>query len=41
MYDSSPLKKFLKTEFAGSTMHRNTEVGIVDMLAGVYKLFNE
>jgi len=42
LYNSAPLKKFLKSEFSSVTsMKRSVNVGIVDLLSGKWADFNE
>jgi len=40
LYNSAPLEDFLKKEFKGVSMHRNIDIGIVDVLDGSYKDFS-
>lgn len=39
VYDSSPMKEFLQTQFKDVSLHREIEVGIADMLSGDFLTF--
>ena len=41
LYNSDPLKAFLKKEFQGTTIHRDMNIGIVDVVDGSYKDFSD
>jgi predicted acylesterase/phospholipase RssA len=41
LYDSAPLKSFLKKEFKDITIQRDLNIGIVDVVDGSYKDFSE
>lgn len=41
LYDSAPLKKFIKSQFAGTTLSRAINVGIADILSGDFLSFTE
>lgn len=41
LYNSAPMEDFLKKEFAGVAIHRDMDIGIVDVIDGSYKDFSE
>lgn len=41
LYDSSPLRAFLETEFSSVKPTKSLTVGIVDVITGVFTDFNE
>jgi len=41
LYNSAPMEDFLKSQFKGVQMHRNLDIGIVDVINGDYKDFSD
>ena len=41
LYNSAPMEDFLKKQFNGVQMHRNLDIGIVDVINGDYKDFSD
>ena len=41
LYNSAPLETYLANEFKGAQMHRNVDIGIVDVIDGTYKGFSD
>jgi len=41
LYNSAPLQTFLAKEFKGTTIKRNVDIGIVDVIDGSYKDFSD
>jgi hypothetical protein len=41
LYNSAPLKTFLNSQFSSTSLKRSLNVGIVDLLSGLYVNYNE